>query len=167
MSNTYTPERAIEAVEEVTGEVIDATKQIVVASQVAHPWKAVARTIVQVVIPLVIVIGAIIPALVESVPTWDLPADFEAKIMPALLAISAFVTAMAAILAKVMANPSVNSILTKISLGATPKSGTTDDGTEANDEGTQDADEEDFDIDPSLAETTDEDETNDTEAVAG
>ena len=89
-------------------------------TQVAFPWRATLRTIVQAGIPLLISLGVIVPEVVRIIMEESgesLPAGFRAT----LLSIAAFFTVLAAIIARVMAIPAVNSSLKSVGLSAEPK----------------------------------------------
>lgn len=79
-------------------------------TQVRRPWRATVRTIIQVGIPTVIALGLVVPEVVQIV------LDEVGNAMPdqlrvILLAISAGVVALAAIIARVMAIPQVEDFL--------------------------------------------------------
>lgn len=78
-------------------------------TQTAHPWKATLRTIVSVVVSL----AAAAPIIYTAITNQD-----------AELATGAFATALAvsAAVTRLMALPVVNDLLTRIGLGAEPKS---------------------------------------------
>lgn len=89
-------------------------------TQVRFPIKAILRTIVQVGIPTLLTLCVIIPLIVQAILDnfgEVLPPQFTAW----MLGVSAFVTALAATIARVMAIPAVNAWLTHLGLGATPK----------------------------------------------
>lgn len=78
-------------------------------TQTSHPWKATLRTIVSVVLSLAAAAPVIFTAITDQSPE---------------LATGAFATALAASAAitRLMALPVINDLLTKIGLGATPRS---------------------------------------------
>lgn len=78
------------------------------STQVRYPWKAVARTLLQ----LIIGVAAAAPLIVAAI-TGD---SFEA----AGGALALFITVSAAI-TRLMAVPYINELLTRIGLGSTPK----------------------------------------------
>ena len=89
-------------------------------TQTEHPWKATLRTLVQVGIPALIGIGVVVPEVTKII------LDGFGETMPAearawFLATAAVVTTGAGVLARIMAIPLVNKLLTKIGLGAAPK----------------------------------------------
>ena len=95
----------------------------VVPTQVAHPWKAVIRTAIQTGLPAV-VLGALIAILEAS-------QDFITDLSPNSpwgvyigMAVTG-VTGFSVMLARIMANPQVNDLLTRFGLGAEPKNGET------------------------------------------
>lgn len=87
------------------------------ATQVLYPWKAAARTAIQAFLAFV---GLLLAALaIPEVRTFGetyLPPSWFAWILGA----AAFLSALAGILAKVMALAQFNEFLTRIGLGATP-----------------------------------------------
>ena len=90
------------------------------ATQVAHPWKATLRTIVQVGIPTVIALGIVIPQIIDAILAGfgeSLPPEATAW----FLGVAAAVTATAGVITRIMALPLVNEFLAKLGLGATPK----------------------------------------------
>lgn len=89
-------------------------------TQVQHPWKATLRTIVQVGIPAIITIGAIIPQVIDII-LESLGETLPIGARAWFLAASLGVTAVAGAIARIMALPLVNELLTKIGLGASPK----------------------------------------------
>ncbi|UGL61836.1 hypothetical protein SEA_FRANKLIN22_23 [Microbacterium phage Franklin22] len=90
------------------------------ATQVAHPWKATLRTVIQVGIPALIALGVVIPQIIDIILEGageSLPVEVRAWLLGAGVA----VTAVAGIITRIMALPLVNQFLTSIGLGATPK----------------------------------------------
>lgn len=75
------------------------------ATQVVYPWRAVLRTVIQVIAALAVAVpGVIVASGVDQTVGW----------VAAALAVSAVVT-------RVMANPVVDAVLGKVGLGAQPK----------------------------------------------
>ncbi len=86
--------------------------------QVLDAGKRVLRTLVQVIIPSVIALAAVLPPLLVQAH-----AVLSPQLYAELVALAAGITAAAAVLAKVMANPTVNALLGKVGLAG--HSGTT------------------------------------------
>lgn len=88
-------------------------------TQVKYPWKATLRTVVQVGIPTVLTLCVVIPQVIDAILDGfgeQLPPEFVGWMLGA----SALVTTLAGVLARIMAIPAVNAVLTKIGLGARP-----------------------------------------------
>ena len=85
------------------------------ATQSAHPWRATARTVVQTIVALGVVLPIAAGVVNEHLGRY-LPDNWEA----ALLAVAAFVAAIAAVLTKVMAIPAVDAWLERIGLSSRP-----------------------------------------------
>jgi len=84
-----------------------------VATQVAHPWLTAARTAVQVGIPALLALVLVLPevlAIVSEGMGDQLPDGLRLWLAGA----AAFVTALAATLARLMAVPAVNDALGKL-----------------------------------------------------
>jgi hypothetical protein len=89
----------------------------VVPTQVARPWRATWRTVVQVGIPAAIILVGVLPEVLETIIDGmgdHLPADVRL----ALLAAAAFITALAGTLARLAAIPRVNDALKAVHLSA-------------------------------------------------
>lgn len=89
----------------------------VVPTQVARPWRATWRTVVQVGIPAVVILVGVLPEVLETVIDGmgdHLPADVRGV----LAAAAAFITALAGTLARVAAIPAVNNALKAVNLSA-------------------------------------------------
>lgn len=85
-------------------------------TQVDFPWKATLRTAVQVVVSLAVVVPAILAALDSSGLS-----QYLGSLWPRLVGAGAFLVALSAALARVMAIPQVNEWLKAVGLGAEPK----------------------------------------------
>lgn len=79
--------------------------------QVLDSTKRVLRTVVQVAIPSFIALAAGLPILLEQAKVFVSP-----QLYAALVGLAAGITVVAGVLAKVMANPTVNGWLTSIGL---------------------------------------------------
>lgn len=84
-------------------------------TQVRRPWRATARTAVQVAIPLVLALGLVVPEVVEIILD-EAGANMPDKLRVVLLGAAAAVTAVAAALARIMAIPSVELFLRRYKL---------------------------------------------------
>lgn len=82
------------------------------ATQVAHPWRAALRTAVQILIPATILFVVAEPIITEELGPY-LPAHWQAAYAGA----AAFLTAAGAALARVMALPAAQRLLSVIGLG--------------------------------------------------
>lgn len=88
-----------------------------VPTQVARPWRATWRTVVQVGLPAFLVLAGVLPEVLDVVADGMgdvLPAGFRAW----LAAAAAVITAAAGTLARVAAIPAVNDWLRVLSLSA-------------------------------------------------
>jgi uncharacterized membrane protein len=81
-----------------------------VPSQVAHPSKAVLRTVVQTVVTLAAVIPLVVEVIGDDSPVWLVPILTGAVVL-------------AGVVTRIMAIPMVNGWLTSVGLGATPSTG--------------------------------------------
>lgn len=88
-------------------------------TQVDFPGRAVLRTIVQVGIPAVLLLGVLTPQIVEII-LEESGETMPASVQVWLLSISGAITALSAILTRVMAIPQVNDALGKLHLSAKP-----------------------------------------------
>lgn len=91
-----------------------------VPTQVARPWRATARTVLEVGIPAFIVLLGVLPAVLETV------ADGMGSTLPEslhswLLGSAAFITLAAGTLARVAAIPGVDRLLGSLHLDASGK----------------------------------------------
>jgi hypothetical protein len=86
-------------------------------SQVAHPWKATLRTVVQVGIVLFAFVLTAGPEILEILAE-DLKAQLPPGLYSWMLAAAALLTALAGAVARIMALPKVNEALGKIRLDA-------------------------------------------------
>lgn len=87
-------------------------------SQVNFPWKAAIRTFFQTFISVAAILAVAAPMLQEFVEQF-----WPGSPVVAWIGVGAtFVAALAALLSRIMAIPGVNDLLTKIGLGAEPKS---------------------------------------------
>ena len=89
----------------------------VTPTQVAHPWKATLRTVVQVGIVLFTFVLAAGPAILKILAE-DLGAHLPPGITAWLLTAAAVLTALAGAVARIMAIPRVNDLLGRIRLDA-------------------------------------------------
>ena len=85
------------------------------STQEQYPWRATVRTALQVVLALAIVVPAILGALDSSGL-----AAYLGSAWPKLTAAGAFVVAVSAALARIMAIPQVNAWLRLLGLGTDP-----------------------------------------------
>lgn len=96
---------------------------IITPTQVAYPWAATLRTILQTVAGLILGAAAFVTVLATLAPQFLaaiadlLPPEWYAWAVGAV----AFIGALSGALARIMAIPGVNEWLTRIKLGATPK----------------------------------------------
>lgn len=88
-----------------------AIRQAETATQIRHPWRATARTVIQ----LIPIFAAIIPAIVDAFQ--DTAPEWLAGWGPAALAGSIILT-------RIMQEPQVNKLLSQIGLGAEPRNRT-------------------------------------------
>lgn len=86
------------------------------ATQVAYSWKAVLRTIVQVGVPTLLTLAAVLSVLSEGFSEY-----LPASVIAWLIGSGAFLVTAAGVLTKVMAIPGVNKFLENFGLAATPK----------------------------------------------
>lgn len=99
----------------------DVNAEPVEPTQVRYPWQAVKRTIVQQVIPTLIIFGIVFPQVIQFV-LEESGESMPPRLRVWLLAASGFVVGGAAVLAKVMAIPQVDAWLRRnANLGAKPK----------------------------------------------
>ena len=80
------------------------------ATQVRRPWRATVRTVVQTAIPTVIVLGLVVPQVVDIV-LEETGGTMPDGLRTVLLGASAVVVAAAGILTRVMAIPQVEAFL--------------------------------------------------------
>lgn len=85
-------------------------------SQVSYPWKAAIRTGIQTFIAVAAVAVAVAPQLQEFIDQFWPGSPVIAWIGGA----ATFVAALALLVTRIMAIESVNALLTKVGLGATP-----------------------------------------------
>lgn len=86
-------------------------------TQVAHPWKATIRTVIQTFLSVAAVLALIAPEIEAFVAEW-----WPGSPVVAWIGIgAAFVASVAGVVTRVMAIPAVNEFLTKVGLGATPR----------------------------------------------
>lgn len=89
----------------------------VVPTQVARPWRATLRTVVQVGIPAFIILLGALPPILETVADGmgeALPPEVSAW----LLAVATFITLAAGTLARIAAIPKVDELLRAVNLDA-------------------------------------------------
>ena len=86
-------------------------------SQVAHPWKATLRTVVQVGVVLFTFVLAVGPAIL-NILAEDLGAHLPPGVIAWLLTAAAVLTALSGAVARIMAIPRVNEALSKVRLDA-------------------------------------------------
>ncbi|WP_130012127.1 hypothetical protein [Serinicoccus sediminis] len=85
------------------------------ATQTRHPWRAVVRTSLQVGVPAVLALGLVVPEVVRIVlEEVGARTDVPDWLRVALLGTAAVVTAVSAILARVMAIPQVEALLERV-----------------------------------------------------
>lgn len=89
----------------------------VVPSQVAHPWRAFWRTVVQVGVPVFGFILLAGPAILQILAE-DLGAHLPEGVVGWILGAAAVLTALSGALAKIMALPRVNEALKRLKLDA-------------------------------------------------
>jgi hypothetical protein len=85
--------------------------------EIVHTGQRVLRTIVQVGIPAYLAFALVLPQIIEAL---GLPVDSQLRLW--LVGVATGVTAVAGAIARVMAIPAVNAWLTRVGLGAAPKS---------------------------------------------
>jgi len=86
-------------------------------TQVSYPWRAALRTGVQALIGVLAALIAIAPLLTDFIEsTWP-----GSPVIAWVAAGAAFAGAIAVLITRVMALDSVNGLLTRLGLGATPK----------------------------------------------
>lgn len=92
-------------------------------TQVRRPWRATLRTFVQALIPSVFLAAVVVPQVVQAILDESSSRNIHIpdSLRLALLAISAGVAFVAALLARIMAIPAVEVLLRKVGLGAAPK----------------------------------------------
>lgn len=88
-------------------------------TQVNYPWRAALRTAVQVGIPTLITLVAILPFIIQVV-LEELGEAMPDGLRLWLLGAAGFITALATVITRIMANPTINAWLTRIGLGAKP-----------------------------------------------
>lgn len=88
-----------------------------VPTQVARPWRATWRTMVQVGIPAALILVGILPEVLETIIN-GMGDHLSADVRLALAAAAAFVTALAGTLARIAAIPRVNAALEAVRLSA-------------------------------------------------
>jgi hypothetical protein len=86
-------------------------------SQVAHPWKATVRTVVQVGIVVFTFVLAVGPAIL-NILAEDLGAHLPPGVTAWLLGAAAVITALSGAVARIMAIPRVNDLLGRVRLDA-------------------------------------------------
>lgn len=91
------------------------TEDITVPTQQQHPWRAVARTVLAVLVGLGLVVPLIVTAIVEQLDVYLPPA---AKGW--LLAASAFTVALSGAVTRIIAIPAVDGWLRRLGLSSTP-----------------------------------------------
>lgn len=91
---------------------------IVAPTQTVYPWKAALRTGIQVLLSSLVLIALIGPLLSDFIEQQFPGSPVAGWIIGGV----AFCSALGALIARIMALPQVNAILTTIGLGATPKS---------------------------------------------
>lgn len=78
------------------------------SSQQRHPWRAVLRTVVEAVVPLIIIFPLIVPIVNEELGAY-LPEGWQA----AAVAVATFITAVMAAIARILAIPQVDEWLSR------------------------------------------------------
>jgi hypothetical protein len=94
----------------------------VVPTQVARPWRATWRTVVQVAIPAFAILVGVLPEVLQTIVD-GMGAHLTADVRLALLGAAAFITALAGTLARIAAIPKVNEALKVVSLSADGRGG--------------------------------------------
>lgn len=89
----------------------------VVPTQVARPWRATWRTVVQVGLPAFLIFAGVLPEILETV-IGGMGDTLPAGVRAWLAAAAAVVTAAAGTLARIAAIPAVNDWLKVLSLSA-------------------------------------------------
>ena len=87
-------------------------------TQVAHPWRATIRTGAAFLMALMLTIIAAWPIIDEQMGAYLGP-----DVRGAILAFVGFLGALTATITRLMANPAVNDLLTRVGLGAAPYEG--------------------------------------------
>jgi len=88
-----------------------------VPTQVARPWRATMRTVVQVGIPAFLVLVAVLPEVLRTIIS-GMGEQLPPEAGLALAAAAAFITALAGTLARIAAIPRVNEALRAVRLSA-------------------------------------------------
>lgn len=86
-------------------------------TQTVFPWKAALRTGVQVLLSASVLLALIAPLVSEFIEQFWPGSPVVASLAGAVV----FVSALAALVSRIMAIPAVNELLTKFGLGAAPK----------------------------------------------
>jgi hypothetical protein len=89
----------------------------VVPTQVARPWRATWRTVVQVGIPAFLILLGVLPEVLETVID-GMGDHLPDGVRGVLAAAAAFITALAGTLARIAAIPRVNDALKAVNLSA-------------------------------------------------
>ncbi|MEP7739774.1 hypothetical protein ABKW28_19200 [Nocardioides sp. 31GB23] len=79
-------------------------------TQVTRPWRATARTVLQVGIPMIIGLGLVVPEIVQII-LEESGGAMPASVRAVLLGAAAVVTALAAIITRIMAIPTIEGLL--------------------------------------------------------
>lgn len=87
------------------------------STQEQHPWKATARTVVQVGVPALLTLGLVLPEVI-AITLDGMGGHLPDGVRAWLLGAAAFVTALAGVLARVSAIPAVNRALERLGLDA-------------------------------------------------
>ena len=98
-----------------------------VTTQQRHPWRAAARTALEVALALAALLIAVGPLLADFIEQfWP-----GSPAVPWIAAAVVFVSSLAALLARLAALPQVDALLERLKLGSSPAAATHDDTTPA------------------------------------
>ena len=88
-------------------------------TQQSHPWRATLRTAVQVGIPTLLTLCLVLPLVVQIILD-ELGEALPAGVRAWLLAAAALITAIASVIARIMAIPAVDAWLDRLRLSSAP-----------------------------------------------
>lgn len=90
-----------------------------VPTQQSHPWRATLRTAVQVGIPALLTLCLVLPVVVQII-LEELGEALPPGVRAWLLAAAALITAIASVIARIMAIPAVDAWLDRLRLSSAP-----------------------------------------------